>query len=177
MSRQLHNLRLHRTISSAMLNVAFADIFLLSNGILRFFKARKLIQMHDLLLTLFGRGGEGIMAPLPWICLLLSHGQGLVNQTSWLCPYSYFPGPRKPFLTFVFQKIEKIRRQKFLGVLQRWAKIRKNWKRIFFTNKPYFSNLNLNCTCSQVLFEVHYTIETQNFKILNFSTVISIDIC
>ena len=27
----------------------------------------------------------------------------------------------------------------------------------------YYFKLNLNCTCSQLSFEVHYTIETQNF--------------
>ena len=68
-------------------------------------------------LTLFGPGGA-IMAPLPWICLPLLHGQGYVNQTSWLCSFPYLPGPRKPVLVFVFQKIEKNWRRKFLGVLE-----------------------------------------------------------
>ena len=62
--------------------------------------------------------GGAIMAPLPWIRLLLSHGQGYVNQTSWFRSFPYLPGPRKPVLVFVFQKIEKIGRPKFLGVLE-----------------------------------------------------------
>ena len=63
-------------------------------------------------------GGGHYGPPLPWIRLPLSHGQGYVNQTSWLCSFPYFPGPRKPVLAFVFQKIEKIRHQKFFGVLK-----------------------------------------------------------
>ena len=45
----------------------------------------------------------------------------------------------------------------------------------FFTNKPYFFKLNLNCSCSQLSFEVHYTLETQNFQ--NFSIITSTKIC
>ena len=47
----------------------------------------------------------------------------------------------------------------------------------FFTNKPYFFKLNLNCTCSQLSFEVHNTLELKILKILNFSTIISIENC
>ena len=39
---------------------------------------------------------------------------------------------------------------------------------VFFTNKPYFFKLNLNCTCSQLSFEVHNTLETQNFENFEF---------
>ena len=63
-------------------------------------------------------GGGPLWPPLPWIRLPLSHGQGYVNQTSWLCSFPYLPGPRKPVLVFVFQKIEKNWRRKFLGVLE-----------------------------------------------------------
>ena len=45
----------------------------------------------------------------------------------------------------------------------------------FFTNKPYFFKLNLNCSCSQLSFEVHYTLETQNFE--KFSIITSTKIC
>ena len=38
----------------------------------------------------------------------------------------------------------------------------------FFTNKPYFFKLNLNCACSQLSFEVHNTLETQNFENFEF---------
>ena len=38
----------------------------------------------------------------------------------------------------------------------------------FFTSKPYFFKLNLNCTCSQLSFEVHNTLETQNFENFEF---------
>ena len=80
-------------------------------------KTKDLSDLIQQKLTLSRLGG-GIMAPLPWICLPLSQGQGYVNQTSWLCSFPYLPGPRKPVLVFVFQKIEKNWRRKFLGVLE-----------------------------------------------------------
>ena len=52
---------------------------------------------------------------------------------------------------------------KIFGGPQALGENRQKSKKFFFTNKPYFFKLNLNCTCSQLLFEVHYTIETQNF--------------
>ena len=67
---------------------------------------------------LYPGGALGIMSPLPWICLPLSHGQGYVNQTSLLYFFSYLPGPSKLVWVFFFQKIEKIWRRKFLGVLE-----------------------------------------------------------
>ena len=44
---------------------------------------------------------------------------------------------------------------------------------LFFTNKPYFFKHNLNCTCSQLSFQVHNTLETQNFENFDFSTKMS----
>ena len=107
-------------------------------------------------------GGGALWPSLPWIRLPLSHGQGYVNQTSWFCSFPYLTGPRKPFLVFVFQKIEKNWRRKFLGSSSIRRKSEK--KRFFFTNKPYFFKLNINFTCSQLSLEVHDTIETQNLR-------------
>ena len=39
---------------------------------------------------------------------------------------------------------------------------------IFFTNKPYFFKLNLNSKYSKLSFEVHNTLETQNFENFEF---------
>ena len=64
------------------------------------------------------RGGGAVMAHLPWIRLPLPQGQGYHNQSSWLCSFWYLPGPRKPVLEFVFQKIKKIGCRKFFGVLE-----------------------------------------------------------
>lgn len=63
-------------------------------------------------------GGGAVMAHLPWIRLPLPQGQGYHNQSSWLCSFWYLPGPRKPVLVFVFQKIKKIGCRKFFGVLE-----------------------------------------------------------
>ena len=113
-------------------------------------------------------GGGPLWPPLPWIHLPLSHGQGYVNQTSWLCSFQYLPGPRKPVLVFVFQKLKKLKVENFWGS----SSIRRKSENFeifyFLTNKPYFFKLNLNCTYSQPSFEVHNTLETQNFENFEF---------
>ena len=51
---------------------------------------------------------------------------------------------------------------------QFWCLFFKKLKKIDVKNKPYFYKLNLNCTCSQLSFEVHNTLETQNFENFEF---------
>ena len=41
-------------------------------------------------------------------------------------------------------------------------------KEYFFTKKRYIFKLNLNCTCSQLSFEVPNTLEPQNFENFEF---------
>ena len=48
--------------------------------------------------------------------------------------------------------------------------------KFFLSTKAIFW-LNLHCTCSQLLFEVHYTSKTQNLEIFNFFNILSIEIC
>ena len=78
-------------------------------------------------------------------------------------PFDICQVPESQFWCLFFEKLKKLDVENFWGsssIRQKYEKIRKI---LFFTNKPYFFKLNLNCTCSQLPFEVHYTIETQNF--------------
>ena len=78
-------------------------------------------------------------------------------------PFNVCQVQESQFWCLFFKKLKNIDVKNFWGSSSiRW-KSEKIEKNIFFTNKPYFFKLNLNCTCSQLLFEVHYTIETQNF--------------
>ena len=67
------------------------------------------------------------------------------------------------FWCLFFKKLKKIDVENFLGS----SSIRRKPENFeffcFFTNKPYFFKLNLNCTYSQLSFEVHCAIKTENF--------------
>ena len=67
------------------------------------------------------------------------------------------------FWYLFFKKLKKIDFKNFLGSLSIRQKSERFKKIFFFSNVTYFFKLNLNCTCSQLSFEVHCTIETQNF--------------
>ena len=78
---------------------------------------------------------------------------------------SIFARSQKASFGVCFSKIEKIDVEIFGGprALSENRKILVIF--VFLLNKPYFFKLNLNCTCSQLSFEVHNTLETQNFEI------------
>ena len=78
-------------------------------------------------------------------------------------PFNVCQVQESQFWCLFFKKLKNIDVKNFWGSSSiRW-KLEKIKKNIFFTNKPYFFKLNLNCTCSQLSFEVHCSIETQNF--------------
>ena len=107
-----------------------------------------------------------IMAPLPWICLPLSHGQGYINQTSWL--YSFPYSPESQFWRLFLKELKKLNVENLWWSLSNRQKSENFEIFYFFTNKPYFFKLNSSCTCSQLSFEVHNTLETQNFENFGF---------
>ena len=70
--------------------------------------------------------------------------------------------PESQFWCLFFKKLKKMDVENF------WGSLSIRWKSEFFkffTNKPYFFKLNLNCSCSQLSIEVHYTFETKNFEL------------
>ena len=81
---------------------------------------------------------------------------------------SVFARLKKASFGVCFLKNWKIGLRKFLAVLEHEAKIRNFEFFYFFASKPYFFKLNLNCKCSQLSFEVHNTLETQNFENFEF---------
>merc|ERR1712079_994843 len=87
-------------------------------------------------------------------------------------PFHICQVPESQFWRLFFKKLKKIDVENFWGS----SSIRRKSENFdffcFFSNKPYFFKLNLNCTCSQLSFEVHLKL-----KILKFSTIISIEIC
>ena len=83
-------------------------------------------------------------------------------------PFHICQVPESQFWCLFFKKLKKIDVENFWGS----SSIRRKSENFeifcFFTNKPYFFKLNLNCTCSQLSFEVHNTLETQNFENFEF---------
>ena len=77
---------------------------------------------------------------------------------------SMFTRYRKASFGVSFSKNWKISTSKIFGGPRALGKNGKILNFFYFTNKLYFFKLNLNCTCSQLSFEVHNTLENQNFE-------------
>ena len=76
--------------------------------------------------------------------------------------------PESRFWYLFFQKLKKWDVENIWGSSSKRRKSENLDFFFFFDNKPYFFKLNLNCTCSQLSFEVYYTLETQNYEIFLF---------
>ena len=83
-------------------------------------------------------------------------------------PFHICQVPESQFWCLFFKKLKKIDVENFWGSSSIRQKSENFEIFCFFTNKPYFFKLNLNCTCSQLSFEVHNTLETQNFENFEF---------
>ena len=83
-------------------------------------------------------------------------------------PFHICHVPESQFWCFFFKKFKKFDVENFWGSSSLRRKSENFEIFRFFTNKPYFFKLNLNCTCSQLSFEVHNTLETQNFENFEF---------
>ena len=70
----------------------------------------------------------------------------------------------KPFFGFFFENFEKLDVQNFQPSSIITQKSKNSKKLYFFAKKLYFFLLNLNCTCSQLSFEVYNTSVGQNLK-------------
>ena len=85
-----------------------------------------------------------------------SHFMTLIPSTFVRSQWSHFFNSYKKIWNYV--------RFKIFASLENDAKIEKIGKNIFFCWKLYFFYLNLNCTCSQLSFEVYNIYIAQNFK-------------
>ena len=75
---------------------------------------------------------------------------------------------KSSFVVCISKKL-KIETSKIFGGPRALDENRKKFEKLqFFTNKPYFFKLELNCTCSQLSFAVHHTLEAQNFENFEF---------
>ena len=83
-------------------------------------------------------------------------------------PFRICQVPESQFWCLFFKKLKKFDVENFWGSSSLRRKSENFEIFRFFTNKPYFFKLNLNCTCSQLSFEVHNTLETQNFENFEF---------
>ena len=83
-------------------------------------------------------------------------------------PFHISQVPESQFWHLFFKELKKLDVENFWGprALGENQKILKFFH--FLTNKPYFFNLNRNSTCSQLSFEVHITLEIQNFENYEF---------
>ena len=72
------------------------------------------------------------------------------------------------FLEFFFENIKKHDFKNFRPASTMTRKLKKLKKKIIFSKKLYFFLVNLNCTCSQVSFEVYIVSVGQNLEILTF---------
>ena len=80
-----------------------------------------------------------------------------------LIPSTFARSQWSHFLNFYKKIWKKVRRNIFAG-FENDAKIEKIGKNIFFARNCTFFYLNLNCTCSQLSFEVYNIYIAQNFK-------------
>ena len=112
--------------------------------------------------------GGAIMARTTKDRLPFPHGLRCANQIPWLCFFYCFTSLRR----VIFRK--KIFLQKILNVVKNIQRgdpsmqKSKFSKKYFFFGKHYFFCLNMNCTWSQLSFEVHISSAAQNFKFLSF---------
>ena len=83
-------------------------------------------------------------------------------------PFHICQVPESQFWGLFFKKLKNLAIENFLGSSSIRRKLENFDFFLFLTNKLYFFKLNLNCTCSQLLFEVHNTLGTQNFENFDF---------
>ena len=144
--------------------VQFMMMKLFESHIIKFFKHITLQAISSL--TLFYPGGGAIMAP-PTMNPSAAVAWSFTKLPDFV-PFHICQVPESQFWCLFFKKLKKIDVENFWGS----SSIRRKSENFeifcFFTNKPYFFKLNLNCTCSQLSFEVHNTLETQNFENFEF---------
>ena len=130
-------------------------------------------------LTLFSPGGGHYGPPYHESVCRCRMVRAMLTKPPDFVPFHICQVPESQFWCLFFKKLKKIDVENFWGS----SSIRRKSENFeifcFFTNKPYFFKLNLNCTCSQLLFEVHCTMKLKifSFKTLNFSTITFIELC
>merc|ERR1712173_578645 len=92
----------------------------------------------------------------------------MLTKLSDFVPFHICQVPESQFWCLFFKKLKKLDVENFWGSSSIRQKSENFEFFCFFTNKPYFFKLNLNCTCSQLSFEVHNTLETQNVENFEF---------
>ena len=113
-------------------------------------------------------GGEPLWPPYHESTCRCRMVRAMLTKLPDFVPFHICQVPESQFWCLFFKKLKKIDVKNFWGS----SSIRRKSENFeifcFFTNKPYFFKLNLNCTCSQLSFEVHNTLETQNFENFEF---------
>ena len=104
------------------------------------------------------------MPPLIGNLVWLSGGSSKLALTLWLWSHQHLPGPSEAIFKIFIKKFEKKYVQTFLPASKMTRKLKKSEKKFFFARNCTFFYLNLNCTCSQLSFEVYNIYIAQNFK-------------
>ena len=110
-----------------------------------------------------GRGGGHYGPPYHESVCRCRMVRAMLTKLSDFVPFHICQVPESQFWRLFFKQLKKFDIENFLGSSSiRWKS--ENFEFFyFFTNKPYFFTLNLNCTYSQRSFEVHNTLELKIF--------------
>ena len=119
-------------------------------------------------LTLFYPGGGHYGPPYHESVCRCRMVRATLTKLPDFVPFHICQVPESQFWCLFFKKLKKFDVENFWGSSSLRRKSENFEIFWFFTNKPYFFKLNLNCTCSQLSFEVHYTLETQNSENFEF---------
>ena len=90
------------------------------------------------------------------------------HQNSWLCFFWCLSGHSKAIFDIFSKIFEKLSIKEFWRSSSIWWKFGKNILFSNFWRKCWFYWLNLDSIDSQLSFEVHFAIVTQNFKFFKF---------